>query len=97
MNGKVKLSFIETDNYDCIFWAKSGCEIYEARPIQCRSYPFWNTHLFSHRDWADLGVSCPGVGKGTTHSKAEIDEWLCTIAKEVYDFSDYQSVNGKRE
>ena len=31
------------DNYACLFFntEKNGCGIYEARPEQCRTYPFW--------------------------------------------------------
>jgi Fe-S-cluster containining protein len=90
MNEKLKLSFIEKDNYDCIFWEKNGCSIYEARPIQCRSYPFWSSHLKSHRDWADLASFCPGVGRGKSHSQISIESWLHAIEKEDYDFSRYK-------
>ncbi len=92
MNGKEKLSFIEKDNYDCIFWEKNGCSVYESRPIQCRSYPFWNMHVQSHRDWADLSTSCPGVGKGTRHSPGSIEQWLNAVEKEDYDFSIYRRI-----
>lgn len=40
-------SLKEKDNFDCIFWEKKneknscGCNIYNVRPLQCRSYPFW--------------------------------------------------------
>jgi Fe-S-cluster containining protein len=33
------LSLVEKSNFDCIFWDQ-GCTIYQARPDQCRSYPF---------------------------------------------------------
>jgi len=31
------------DSYDCIFFDResNGCLIYEARPLQCRTFPFW--------------------------------------------------------
>ncbi len=32
------------DNYACVFFDldKKQCSIYEARPIQCRTFPFWD-------------------------------------------------------
>jgi Fe-S-cluster containining protein len=89
MHEMKKLSFIEKDNFDCIFWEKSGCAIYQYRPIQCRSYPFWESNLMSHVDWAELARGCPGIGKGATHSFDSIQTWLRTIEKEDYDYSQF--------
>jgi Fe-S-cluster containining protein len=32
------------DSYECVFYNKesNGCSIYEARPSQCRTFPFWD-------------------------------------------------------
>jgi uncharacterized protein len=87
MSDRVKLSFIEKDNYDCEFWEKNGCSIYEHRPLQCKSYPFWGSNLQSPKEWAELGFFCPGVGKGTCHSQGSIEEWIHIIEKENYDFA----------
>src|SRR5690242_4772461 len=39
-------SLREKANGDCIFYDKSvGCTIYEARPGQCRTWPFWESNL----------------------------------------------------
>ena len=45
-----KVSLQEKSNYDCIFWQDGlGCAIYEARPLQCRSYPFWPSVMESRQ------------------------------------------------
>ncbi|NOZ07253.1 MAG: YkgJ family cysteine cluster protein [FCB group bacterium] len=48
------------DDYPCIFFdiGSRRCSVYEARPEQCRSYPFWeeNRHLTG-----DLTHDCPGI------------------------------------
>lgn len=33
----------KNDNYACLFFdvEKNGCGIYDVRPEQCRTYPFW--------------------------------------------------------
>ena len=38
-----------------------GCDIYQSRPIQCRTYPFWKTALTSRRDFIDATSDCPGT------------------------------------
>ncbi|MBQ3648474.1 MAG: YkgJ family cysteine cluster protein [Spirochaetia bacterium] len=76
MGGVFRISLIEKENCDCIFWRDGGCAVYDARPLQCRSYPFWESQLKSREDWESLESSCPGVNKGRLHSKTEIEEWL---------------------
>jgi len=71
-----RLSLIEKDNHDCIFWSEKGCAVYKARPLQCRSYPFWTQIVEDKESWDEEGTSCPGIGKGKVHSKEEIEKWL---------------------
>ena len=74
LGGFKRISLIERKNYDCIFWKESGCELYEARPVQCRTFPFWISNLEDEADWKNLAESCPGVGKGDFISKEEIEK-----------------------
>lgn len=76
MFGFKRLSLTEKPNYDCVFWADGGCTVYNLRPLQCRSYPFWSSHLVSRHAWNSVEESCPGVNYGQLHSRAEIDQWL---------------------
>ena len=64
MGGYFRISLIEKPNYDCIFWRDGGCAVYEARPLQCRSYPFWEHQLESKEAWENVAKSCPGINKG---------------------------------
>lgn len=70
------LSLKEKDNYDCIFLCKEGCKVYQARPRQCRTYPFWAHVLESEESWKEEAKSCPGIGKGKLYTKKEIEEKL---------------------
>ena len=75
-SGSIKLlSLKEKSNYDCIFW-KDACSVYEARPLQCRSFPFWESVVSSVCTWEAMAISCPGMGKGRLYSACEIDEWI---------------------
>lgn len=55
---------------DCVFLdrqtvpGKAICSVYEARPVQCRTFPWWPEHLASPREWQRLGRRCEGVGRG---------------------------------
>ena len=70
----------ETEEYDCIFW-ENGCSMYEARPVQCRTYPFWPGVVDSRTDWTREGRRCPGIGRGPVHYRKEIEEALWEYRK----------------
>lgn len=74
-------ALIEVQNehgYDCVFLdrttmpGKAICSLYEARPLQCRTFPWWPEHLESPKAWKRLGKSCEGVGRGNVVRVEEI-------------------------
>ncbi len=71
-----RISLIEKENHDCIFWSDKGCQVYNSRPLQCRSYPFWSHVVDDKESWVEEGKSCPGIGKGKIHTKKDIEKWL---------------------
>jgi uncharacterized protein len=79
-----RVSLREQPNFDCIFWDESGCKIYEYRPIQCRSYPFWAAIVASKESWEREMKNCPGVNKGKIHTKKEIEAWLALRERGCY-------------
>ncbi len=82
MNGVYRLSLKEKKNFDCIFWEDGGCRLYEARPLQCRSFPFWSDYIKKQGAWMKLEASCPGINHGPIHSKEEIEGWVKLREKE---------------
>jgi Fe-S-cluster containining protein len=52
---------LKTSTSRCIFLGEDGkeCSIYEARPIQCRTYPFWPRLLENPESWEAEGVLAP--------------------------------------
>jgi len=72
-----RLSLLETRSGDCVFWdARVGCTVYEARPDQCRSWPFWHAHLGDSEAWAKVSDFCPGCGTGPKHDLVQIKSIL---------------------
>lgn len=75
LGGGTAVCLKETREYDCIFW-KNGCTVYESRPVQCRTYPFWPGVVDSREDWNREAGRCPGMGRGPVRPRAEIEEAL---------------------
>jgi len=68
-----KYSLTDRPQGGCIFLGDDmKCKVYEARPRQCRTYPFWPRLLSSPLAWHMEGVRCPGIGKGEIIPAEEI-------------------------
>ncbi|MEN6364051.1 MAG: YkgJ family cysteine cluster protein [Rectinema sp.] len=65
-------SLEERNDYSCIFLGDSGCTVYPVRPVQCRTYPFWESILSSPESWAEETRHCPGMGHGPAVSEETI-------------------------
>jgi len=48
------------------------CGIYEARPLQCRTWPFWPSNLSSQEAWNNAGRRCHGINQGREFTKDQI-------------------------
>lgn len=60
------------DGPDCIFLKNNRCEVYEARPVQCRTWPFW-PEVMNAKTWTkEVKAFCPGVGKGKVVNAQDI-------------------------
>ena len=61
-----RMSLIEYANGDCVFFNGQSrqCSLYDHRPRQCRTWPFWESNLSTPSDWAETGRACSGVGEG---------------------------------
>lgn len=70
------VSLLEKKNYDCIFLTDKGCKVYEYRPVQCKTYPFWAHIVEDKESWDSEAASCPGINSGDLHSKNEINQAL---------------------
>lgn len=73
-----KASLIERADYDCIFLRrvddKAGCSIYPVRPLQCRTWPFWNINVKTPDAWASSAENCPGMNCGDVRDSSTIEQ-----------------------
>jgi len=69
----------------CVFLEleTGACRVYAARPVQCRTFPFWREFV-RDGEW-DTGARslCEGVGRGRLYTLAEAE--MCMSAMEDSD------------
>jgi Fe-S-cluster containining protein len=77
----VRKSLIEYANGDCVFFdgRARNCTVYEARPRQCRTWPFWQSNVATQEDWRQTCEVCPGSGRGKLHSAERILHQIAVV------------------
>ena len=61
-------------NGNCQFLENKKCSIYTARPMQCRTWPFWKENMNIKKWNEELINFCPGIGKGKLISASMIQK-----------------------
>ncbi|MCL2277022.1 MAG: YkgJ family cysteine cluster protein [Treponema sp.] len=72
-DGEKVLSLKEKNNKDCVLW-ENGCTVYNYRPLQCVTFPFWENIVASKESWEIAAGGCPGMNSGELHSESSIKE-----------------------
>jgi uncharacterized protein len=68
------LSLREEPDGRCVFFESgSGCRVYQVRPRQCRTWPFWARIVASPAAWEREAADCPGMGRGALIPSAQIE------------------------
>ncbi len=72
----IRKSLVEFSNGDCVFLdsERRTCGVYDARPRQCRTWPFWESNLRTEEAWENTCEVCPGSGKGVLFTVEEISQ-----------------------
>lgn len=72
----IRKSLKEFPNGDCVFFdgQKRKCTVYDHRPRQCKTWPFWDSNLRSPETWAETCEACPGSGQGKLYQLDQIEE-----------------------
>jgi Fe-S-cluster containining protein len=59
----------DADGHDQrVVHSKRTCTAYAARPLQCRTWPFWSENLASETVWNRSSGRCPGMNQGKKYS-----------------------------
>jgi hypothetical protein len=71
-------SLSEFPNGDCVFFDthSRGCQVYQVRPRQCRTWPFWASNLRTPETWQQTCRGCPGTNRGRLVPLREIEAQL---------------------
>lgn len=66
---KGDVSLREKSTRECVFYVRGqGCSVYEFRPRQCRTWPFWRSVVHSEERWNEEAQDCPGMNHGPRHT-----------------------------
>lgn len=49
------------DEFACVFLNDKKCLVYQNRPLQCRTYPFWPENIHTPESWALTARECEGI------------------------------------
>jgi len=77
-----------TGLYDCVFLkeipaqgdgsavvhTRRVCPVYPVRPLQCRTWPFWEMNLSSRKIWDHSSGRCPGMNRGKSYGRRQMEE-----------------------
>jgi Fe-S-cluster containining protein len=65
---------------DCVFLENQQCTVYEARPTQCKTFPWWVENLQTPESWIEASRHCEGIGQleAPLFSQVEIEEQCAT-------------------
>lgn len=61
------------DDGACSMLKDGKCQVYEQRPKQCRTWPFWRENMVKKVWDTEIAPQTPGVGRGRLWSRAEIE------------------------
>ena len=54
----------------CRFFKKGKCSIYDFRPTQCATFPYWPENM-TKKGWKQIGEFCPGIDKGNDEKESQ--------------------------
>lgn len=78
---KTTQAVLKMNGNDCTFFEKGKCKIFQNRPIQCKTFPFWPETVKAYK-WSKLKNFCIGIGKGPFVNFHERVKWQRKADKE---------------
>jgi Fe-S-cluster containining protein len=67
---------LKNPDQTCRFLKGKRCSVYEGRPAQCRTWPFWPENMNAKTWNTEVVGFCAGIGKGRLYTAAEIRKRL---------------------
>ncbi len=69
---------VDPENYACVFLQGNKCTVYQNRPKQCRTFPWWKENLQSPSSWEVTAKECEGINSAGAKlfSCEEIEKFL---------------------
>lgn len=64
--------YLTGDSNGCQFFKDGKCTVYEARPTQCRTFPYWPRNIVDGKFTTDVTNSCPGINLGNSLQADEL-------------------------
>ena len=77
----IRKSLIEYANGDCVFFdgQTRNCTVYEARPRQCRTWPFWDSNIDARGTGSEPARSAPAAARERSYSVEQILEQVSVM------------------
>lgn len=76
------LIYLKMTGSACPFLVEKKCSLYPVRPLQCRTWPFWEENLIPGTWEKEVLPFCPGIGSGVLYSSGEIEQIARDLEKE---------------
>ena len=64
---------VESTGKDNVVQTRRGCSIYPVRPLQCRTWPFWDGILEQKENWDNATNRCHGMNRGRRYTREQIE------------------------
>lgn len=68
----MRLALVDGADGACVLLQGKLCSVYELRPSQCRSFPWWPSVLASPQDWRRTALDCEGISDAAPLVAAEV-------------------------
>ena len=61
------------DGGETVVHTRRSCTVYPVRPLQCRTWPFWESNLSDPEIWKSSAARCHGMNRGRTFTANEME------------------------
>ena len=80
----IRQSLIELPGGDCVFFHRESgsCQVYQQRPRQCRTWPFWDSNLATPAAWREMcAVVRAAIAGRSSRSGRSAPAWMSSTCE----------------